>query len=424
MNPSDIFDGRYRLVRLAGGGGMAEVWLAEDLRLGRPVALKILRERISREHDGDLVSALEREARVVARLQHPNIVSVYDAGQSGGRNFLAMEFVDGQSLRQVLNSRGRLGQQQAVTVGIQVAEALEYAHSQGVVHNDVKPENILVTDRGVAKVTDFGVAETVTRTLSPDEARDLLGTIAYLAPEVIQGSPPDQRSDVYSLALTIYELVSGRPPFGGVSAAAMAGQRLAAPAPPVRTYAPEVSAELEQVLARALSFLPADRFQTAADFGRALAAVRATPPVVGSPPPPSPPAARAAQQRPAATRYDTPTLVRRGGPPPPNRGSNAAAITAVVAAILIALGAGAVLGFALLGDGDGDDDGEPTTTPAATPTEEPTESPTDEPSVTPTPTETATPTREPSETPTRRPSPTATGQPATETPRPSETPTP
>lgn len=429
MNPSDTFDGRYRLDRLIGSGGMAEVWLAEDIRLGRPVALKVLRERISREHDSDLISALEREARVVARLQHPNIVSVYDAGQVDGRNYLAMEYVEGPSLRQVLTSRGRLPEEQAVRVGTQIASALDYAHGQGVVHNDVKPENIMVTDRGIAKVTDFGVAETVTRTLSPDEARDLLGTIAYLAPEVIQGSPPDERSDVYSLALTLYELVSGRSPFGGTSAAAMAGQRLAAPAPGVRTFAPEVSSELEGVLARALAFLPADRYQTAAEFGRALAEVPRTSNAAAVPvvvPPLAPPVRQPApgpRVQATSVRHDTPTLVRRSGGPPPGGGSNAAAVTAVIVALLLAIGAGAILAFALFGNGDEDEDPEGTPTASATATDEPTERPTDEPSVTPEPTETDTPTEEPSPspTPTPSPSPTEEEEEPTATPEPTAT---
>lgn len=407
MNPSDLFDGRYRLQLLVGTGGMAEVWLAEDERLDRPVALKVLRESISREHDGDLISGLQREARVIARLQHPNIISVYDAGEFEGRQYLVMEYVEGASLRQLLEARGPMPEAEVLRIGAQIAGALDYAHRQGVVHNDVKPENIIVTASGVAKVTDFGVAETVTRTLSPEEARALLGTIAYLAPEVMQGSTPDARADVYSLGLTLYELLAGRLPFVGSSAAAIASQRLAAPAPPVRTFAAVVSGRTDALLSRAVAFLPGERQQDADELRKALeeAAGALSRPTaaqapVGAPPPPV--------SRPAVSRQHTPQLVRRSPPPPPHDagGTNAAVVTAVVAALLLAIGAGAVLAFALMNGGD--ENGGGTATPTVTqateePTDEPTPRPTDEPSVTPTPSETASPSPSPTRTATATP---------------------
>ena len=270
MNPSDVIDGRYRLERLLGTGGVAEVWLAEDQRLERWVAVKVLREGFGTEYDSDLVRSFEREARVIARLQHPNIVGVYDAGRFGARHYLVMEYVHGHTLRQILEAHGRLAELDAIRYGAHVAGALQYAHDRGVIHCDVKPENIIVTEQGVPKVTDFGVAETISRTLSPDQARDIVGTIAYLAPEVLQGSPATPRSDVYSLSMTIYEAIAGRLPFSGANPAAVAGQRLAAPAPALRTFARDASPEVEAVLGRGLSVSPLDRYASAAEFAAAL----------------------------------------------------------------------------------------------------------------------------------------------------------
>ncbi|MBI5947735.1 MAG: serine/threonine protein kinase [Chloroflexi bacterium] len=395
FQPSDLLDQRYRLERLLGTGGMSEVWLAEDQRLGRWVAAKILRE--SAAGSDDLLGSIEREARVVARLSHPNIVGVYDAGVHDGHHFLVMEYVHGYTVRQLLQSQGRFTEAEVLRYGVQVAAALQYAHEQGVVHCDVKPENILINENGVAKVADFGVADTVTRTLAPDQAREILGTIAYLAPEVIQGAPADPRSDVYSLGLTLYEMAAGRLPFAGTTAAAIAGQRLAAPAPRLRSLAMGASAELEAALARALAINPLDRFPTAAEFGLALRRVPARPtgdtaPVVA--PPGRPPRAPA-----AAGRHPT-ARVRPVAPPSTRGPGTAALVTVIIAAVLFAVGAGAVAAI-MLTRNDGGGSPQPTPTPAvsptagATPTRTPTPTATASPSATPTtsPTATATPTK-------------------------------
>lgn len=412
MNASDVIDARYRLEELLGTGGMSEVWLAEDMRLGRRVAVKILRDSVASQ-ESELVDSIQREARLIAQLQHPNIVSVHDVGTSEGHHYLVMEYVDGQSVRQLLETNGRLSEQDAVRYGSQVGMALQYAHDQGVIHCDVKPENILVNDRGVAKVADFGVADTVTRTLSPDEAREVLGTIAYLAPEVIQGAPADARSDVYSLGLTVYEMIAGRLPFAGTTAAAIAGQRLASPAPPLRTFAMSASPAVESALARALALSPQDRFGSAGEFAAALrrsAAVPARQTGAHAPVAVVPPPARAAG---TGARHST-TLVRRGvvPPPPPGSGSNGAAIAAAIAAGVLAIAAAGVAVLLLTRDEGGGAVSE-TPTPTSVPTQEPTPRPTDEPTLTPTPSPTPTPTEEPTQEPTATPTPEPTEEPTT-----------
>jgi serine/threonine protein kinase len=402
VNAADVIDGRYRLERLLGTGGMSEVWLAEDERLGRQVAVKIIRDT-----GEDLGGTIEREARLVARLQHPNIVSVFDAGQQDGNQYLVAEYIEGSSLRDVLQARGRLTEAEAVRYGIQVARALQYAHSQGIVHCDVKPENILISSQGIAKVTDFGVADMVTRTVTPAEARDILGTIAYLAPEVIQGAPADARSDIYSLGLTIYELVAGRLPFTGASAAAIAGQRLGTPVAPLRTFAADASRGLEVVLARAVALSPADRYQTAAEFEAVL---RAAPPPVR---PVTRPAAAAAPPR----RHDTARVgVGRGGP---RRADSQSAGPFLAIAAVIVVGVAVGVGVAIALNRGGGNGGQPTPVPSLVlPTPQATPTATVTPTATPTPSPSASPSVSPSPTPTNRtptPSPTLSGT-ATATP--------
>ncbi len=393
LEPATFIDSRYRLERQIGSGGMAEVWLAQDERLARPVAVKILRHAPASLDDDALAASVEREALVLAKLQHPNIAAVHDSGRFEGRPYVVMEYVHGLSLREILTERGgRLPEAEAVRYGAQVADALHYAHSQGVVHCDVKPENVLVTEDGVAKAVDFGVAETVTRTLTPSEARELFGTVAYLAPEVIQGERADARSDIYSLALTVYELVAGRQPFAGPTPAAAAAQRLGAPAPPLRTFAPSASAALEGVLVRALALVPAERFRTAAEFAVALR--RAAAPARAAAPPPA----------------DTQTAPVRRAPRPPHATENGSRaglgfmLLGLAAAVAVIAGVGGALLLA-----GGDDDPEPppeTQVVTATPTASTgvrTATPTSRPAASATPSRTSTVSGSPTSSPTATP---------------------
>ena len=418
VNPSELLDARYRLERLLGTGGMSEVWLAEDTRLGRWVAVKLLRDL---SNEPDLAGALEKEARIVAQLQHPGIVTVFDVGRHEQQNYLVMEYVHGYSLRQLLSTQGRLTEREALNYGEQIAEALHFAHLKGIVHCDVKPENILVTQEGAAKVADFGVADTVTRTLTPQQARELVGTVAYLAPEVIQGESPSPAADIYALGLLIFELVAGRLPNTRATPAANAAQRIAAPAPLLRTLSMGASAELEAVLALALALNPADRYANAHVFAGALRRVpirpgSAAPTVVAAPGALPPLAARSRNTRRLA----------------PAQRSNSPwfwAALAVALAGAIIVGAG---GAYVIANRDGSNPApaptatprlpSPTSVPATatlrpstpTPTNEPTFTPTAPPG-TPTPlAPTASPTRQP-------PSPSASPSPVTSpSPRPGQ----
>lgn len=262
---AQIVAGRYRLERLLGSGGMSEVWLAYDEVAGERVALK----RVLPGGGSEARDALLREAEIGLRLHHPNIVAVLDSGNDGGQPYLVTEYVEGPSLRELLTWRGRLPEGDVVEIGRAASAALAHAHSRGILHNDLKPENILLGAAG-PKIADFGAASSLTETVGPHRARELMGTIAYLAPEVLRGEEPSPRSDIYALGLTLYEAAAGRLPFPGATPAAVAGQRLSQPAPLLRTFAPNVTPTLEGTLARALQVEPSLRFANAGAFAAAL----------------------------------------------------------------------------------------------------------------------------------------------------------
>jgi eukaryotic-like serine/threonine-protein kinase len=261
---------RYVLERVLGRGGMATVYLARDLKHDRLVALKVL--------DPDVAASLgperfQREIRVAARLSHPHVLSVYDSGEAAGRLWYSMPFVRGESLRERLRREGILPIDEALRITRQAAQALSYAHKEGVVHRDVKPENLLLTEDGSTQVGDFGIARAVE---SPSEQRltemgVALGTPAYMAPEQSSGDGVvDARADQYALAATCHEMLTGAPPFTGSSSHDLIVRRFTTPAPKVRTSRPEVPPEVEEALHRALALKPGDRFATMAAFGAAL----------------------------------------------------------------------------------------------------------------------------------------------------------
>jgi serine/threonine protein kinase len=206
MTPESLAGGRYRVERTLGSGGMAIVVLARDRELDRPVAIKLLADNLAR--DADLRARFVREARLAARLSHPNVVKVFDAGEDGGRPYIVMECVNGPTLAEVLARRGRLPPDEAVDLAIQACAGLDHAHEAGLVHRDVKPHNLLLRDDGLLKVADFGIARAVQATRLT-EAGTILGTGAYLSPEQAAGEDVTAAADLYSLGAVVYELLTG-----------------------------------------------------------------------------------------------------------------------------------------------------------------------------------------------------------------------
>ena len=249
--------GRYRVERTLGRGGMATVFLAEDVELGRPVAVKVLDGGL--EGNGGRGERFRREARTAASLQHPNVVAVYDAGEEDGRLYIVMECVAGEGLDALLAREERLDPAQVLRLADQAAAGLGYAHATGVVHRDVKPANLLLRDDGVLKVTDFGIARaTGDEATKLTQAGTILGTAAYLAPEQARGEPAEAPADVFALGVVIYEALAGRVPWpvDGLASLAELGRT---PPQPVASLAEGVPPRLEAAVARALAYDPADR---------------------------------------------------------------------------------------------------------------------------------------------------------------------
>jgi eukaryotic-like serine/threonine-protein kinase len=258
-DPGTLFDGRYQILRKLGAGGMANVYLAEDQELGRRVAIKILNERHA--NDEQFVERFRREAKNAAALSHPNIVSIYDRGEAEGTYYIAMEFLDGKSLKELIVTRGEAPVAVAVEYARQILSAIRFAHRHGIVHRDIKPHNVLVNGEGAVKVTDFGIARAGASQMT--EAGSIVGTAQYLSPEQARGGDVDQRSDLYSLGVVLYELLTGTVPFVGDTPVEIAMKHLSqTPEPPSRKRA-DIPRELDMVVMRALAKNPDDRYQSA-----------------------------------------------------------------------------------------------------------------------------------------------------------------
>jgi serine/threonine-protein kinase len=264
------FDGRYRVLGRLGVGGMATVYLAEDSSLGRKVALKVMAERYS--EDGEFVERFRREAQAAARLNHPNIIAVYDRGEADGRPYIAMEYLQGRTLKQVIQAEGPLPPERAIAIAMQVLAGLRYAHEHGVVHRDVKPHNVLVGDDGRIKVTDFGIAHAGDPQMT--EVGSIVGTAQYLSPEQARGRAVGPQTDIYSLGVVLYEMLAGRVPFEGDSSVAIAMQHVSDQPPPLRALAPDVPESLALVVAHAMLKDSAQRYGSADEFAADLDRVR------------------------------------------------------------------------------------------------------------------------------------------------------
>src|SRR5918996_49473 len=271
-----LISGRYRLIGPLGEGGMATIWRGLDEQLDREVAVKILRPQFSA--DPGFAARFKQEARAAGGLSHPNIVGVYDYGTDGpdGEQYIVMELVTGRDLSAILRERHSLSIDDSVRIAIGVASALEVAHRKGIVHRDVKPGNILITDGGDVKVTDFGIARAVSEA-SMTVTGTTLGSVHYFSPEQARGDEVTGASDVYSLGIVLFEMLTGRRPFSGESAAAVALKRLNEDAPRPSAIGFTIPAGLEAILMRALAREPRARFPDAGAFGEALRAWRRDP---------------------------------------------------------------------------------------------------------------------------------------------------
>ena len=348
MNESILAD-RYRVEARIGAGGMAEVYRGFDPVLNRTVAIKVLSPQLAR--DAGFVARFRREAQAAARLNHPNIVGVYDTGADGDTQYIVMEFVEGRTLAGVLAGGKRPTPMQAVELVQRVALALGAAHEQGIVHRDIKPANVMVTREGKVKVMDFGIARIQSVETAP-QTSSVLGTPTYLSPEQAQGQQVDARSDIYSLGVLLYELLAGRPPFTGDSPVAIAYKQVnETPAPP-GLLNPDVPPRLDAVVMKALSKNPANRYQSAASMHEDLDRVRKGQEVEATPLLPSAGEATQVIARPQATQVLLP-------PEEPPGSTRKVWLGVLIGALIVVLlaGAGYLLSQAL--------SGEPTPTPTA-----------------------------------------------------------
>jgi eukaryotic-like serine/threonine-protein kinase len=288
LDTGAVVDGRYRVLSRLGSGGMADVYCAEDLQLGRRVALKVLYRRFA--EDQEFVERFRREASSAAGLQHQHVVSVYDRGEYDGTYWIAMEYLEGRSLKRLIQDEGPLAPERAVDLAIQILRAARFAHRRGIIHRDLKPHNVIVDAEGRAKVTDFGIARAGASDMT--QTGSIMGTAQYLSPEQAQGHAVSAQSDIYSVGIILYEMLTGRVPFEGESAVTIALKQVSEQPVPPSQLNPAVSPGLEAAVMRALAKDPAQRYPDADAFIAALQGEEVPPTqmtaIAAAPPPPLP----------------------------------------------------------------------------------------------------------------------------------------
>ncbi|HNS38998.1 MAG TPA: protein kinase, partial [Promineifilum sp.] len=276
MEEQIVLNGRYRLIDRIGTGGMSVVYRGQDLSLGRIVAIKVLHENLT--DDEGFLHRFQREAHAAANLSHPNIVTVHDIGQDGNRYYIVMEFVDGRTLKQLIrlqNQQGRpLNIDRALDLGIQICSGIGYAHRAGLIHCDVKSQNILVTRDDRVKVADFGIARAMSEATQHTVDSQIWGTPHYFSPEQAAGQGATPASDVYAIGVVLFELLTGRLPFVAETHTSLALKHLQDPPPKASEFNPLVQPQLDQILLKVMSKEPAARYRTGDQLGRILTAYR------------------------------------------------------------------------------------------------------------------------------------------------------
>jgi serine/threonine-protein kinase len=263
LQPGDLLD-RYRITDEVATGGMATIFRARDTRDGREVAIKV--PHFQAECDPVFFSRFQREIEIGEKLDHPGLIKVLEGGKPGSL-YMAAEWVEGRSLRQIISEAGKLSIDRAVRIAIQICDALEYAHRQGVVHRDLKPENIMVSPKDEVKIMDFGIASVAgARRLTFGKFSEVMGSPDYISPEQVQGKRGDARSDLYALGIVLYEMLTGTVPFNGSNAFAIMNDRVLNHPIPPRRMEPSITQELQEILYRALERDPKNRYASAREF--------------------------------------------------------------------------------------------------------------------------------------------------------------
>lgn len=267
-----VLNNRYELVAQQGSGGMSVVYKAVDRLLGRNVAVKILRPSLTQ--DPSFLEKFKQEARSIANLSHPNIVTVYDVGSDGPTHYIVMELIEGQDLKRIIKAQGAMPVDQVLDMSIQIAAGLGYAHRSGLVHADVKPQNLLVTREKVVKITDFGIAQALTDTQPQQRAEIVWGSPHYFAPEQARGEPPGPAADVYAIGIVMFEMLTGRLPYSGASQQDLAMAHIQSPIPAVTDFTPTVNESLSKIVQRLMSKEPGQRYQTGSQLEQVLIQLR------------------------------------------------------------------------------------------------------------------------------------------------------